>query len=150
VDSEVPGPESPPAADIVEGVVAVLRGHGNRITRARRLVLTALLQPGHHTAEEIAAAVHEQAPSVNLTTVYRNLDELERLLIIDRTYVGHGPATYHLASGAHGHLACEVCGSIVELPGEAFSGLSETAMSAHGFVIRPAHFAIPGRCANCR
>jgi Fur family transcriptional regulator, ferric uptake regulator len=139
-----------PAIEVIQGVPAVLRDHGCRITQARLLLLAALARSGHHSAEEIAAAVHEQAPAVHLTTIYRNLDELERLHIIDRTYVSHGPATYHLASAAHGHLACEVCGSITELPGEAFHALSEAALSAHGFVISPSRFAIPGWCAACQ
>ncbi len=131
-------------------MLALLREHGGRATQARRLLLAALLQPGHHSAEEIAAAVRQQAPDVHLTTIYRNLDELERLHVIDRTYVSHGPATYHLASAAHGHLACESCGSITELPGEAFQTLSDIAMSMHGFAISPSHFAVPGRCACCQ
>jgi Fur family transcriptional regulator, ferric uptake regulator len=141
---------APPPGQVVEGVLAVLRQHGGRATPARRLLLAALTQPGHHTAEEIAAAVRQQAPDVHLTTIYRNLDELERLGIVDRTYASHGPATYHLASAAHGHLACETCGAITELPREAFQTLSEAAMARHGFAIIPSRFAIPGLCARCR
>ncbi|HTW03850.1 MAG TPA: Fur family transcriptional regulator [Streptosporangiaceae bacterium] len=150
MNSEVPGALPSPGADVVESAIAVLRGHGSRITPARRLLLTALREPGHHSAGQIAAAVRAQAPGVHLTTVYRNLEELERLHVVDRTYVNHGPATYHLSSAAHGHLACEACGSIAELPGEAFRALTETAMSLRGFEINPARFAVPGRCAVCR
>jgi Fur family transcriptional regulator, ferric uptake regulator len=131
-------------------VLALLREHGGRATQARRLLVAAVLRPGHHTAEEIAAAVRQQAPDVHLTTIYRNLEELERLQVIDRTYVSHGPATYHLASATHGHLACESCGAIAELPGDAFAALSEAAMSMHGFAISPSRFAVPGRCSRCQ
>jgi Fur family transcriptional regulator, ferric uptake regulator len=148
VDNE--GPAAQARNQVIENVMAVLRQHGSRATHARRLILEVLLQPGHHRAEEIAATVREQAPDVHLTTIYRNLEELERLRIVDRTYVSHGPATYNLASAAHGHLACESCGSIADLPGEAFQALSETAMALHGFTISPSHFAIPGRCARCQ
>lgn len=150
VGSQAPAALRLPAAEVIQGVLTVLRDHGCRITQARLLLLAALARPGHHSAEEIAAAVREQAPAVHLTTIYRNLDELERLHIIDRTYISHGPATYHLASAAHGHLACEACGSIAELPGEAFRALSDAALSAHGFVISPSRFAVPGRCAACQ
>jgi Fur family transcriptional regulator, ferric uptake regulator len=119
-------------------------------TQGRRLLLAALLQPGHHTAEEIAATVRQQAPDVHLTTIYRNLDELERLHVVDRTYVSHGPATYRLAAAAHRHLACESCGAIAELPGEAFQTLRDMAMSMHGFAINPSHFAVPGHWAHCQ
>ena len=150
MNSEAPAALPSLGADVVESAIAVLREHGSRITPARRLLLTALREPGHHSAGQIAAAVREHAPDVHLTTVYRNLDDLEQLHVVDRTYVSHGPATYHLSSAAHGHLACEACGSIAELPGEAFRTLTETATSLRGFEINPARFAIPGRCAHCR
>jgi Fe2+ or Zn2+ uptake regulation protein len=58
-------------------------------------LLEALLAgPGHRSAEQLAADIQARAPGVNLSTIYRNLDELERLKIVDRTHLGHGPATY--------------------------------------------------------
>ncbi len=138
-----------PAADVREQALARLREEGGRITPARRLLLDAITSPGHHTAGELAETVRASAPGVHVTTIYRNLDELERLRLVDRTYISNGPATYHMASVAHGHLACESCGAIADLPGEAFAALHDAAMSMYGFEISPARFAIPGRCARC-
>ncbi|MBV8302285.1 MAG: transcriptional repressor, partial [Candidatus Dormibacteraeota bacterium] len=82
------------ASDVVEGMVARLRDDGVRITTARRLVLQGLIHgAGHPTAEELLAAVRELAPDVHPSTVYRNLDELERLGIVTHTHLGHGAAT---------------------------------------------------------
>jgi Fe2+ or Zn2+ uptake regulation protein len=86
---------------------------------------------------------------VHLSTIYRNLEELERLGVIDSTRLGSGPATYHLASAAHGHLVCEKCGSMTEVPDEMFAGLIEAARDHYGFTINPHRFAVTGRCANC-
>jgi Fur family transcriptional regulator, ferric uptake regulator len=138
-------------ADIIDVVLARIRERGGRATPARRLLLSALIDSsGHQTAEDLAEAVQARAPDVHLTTIYRNLDDLERMGVVDRTYVSHGPATYHLACTSHGHLACENCGAITDIPAEAFLSLAETAMAMHGFVISPGHFAVPGRCANCQ
>jgi len=137
--------------DVIDRVLALLRAHGGRATPARRLLLGALVaSPGHRSAEELAAEVQARAPDVHITTIYRNLEELERLEVVDRMHSGHGPATYHLASGAHGHLSCEGCGAVTEIPGEVFRGLAEAARGTYGFVINPGHFAVSGRCANCR
>ena len=137
--------------DIIEIVLARIRQRGGRATPARRLLLSALIDgAGHQTAEDLAGAVRARAPEVHLTTIYRNLDDLERMGVVDRTYVSHGAATYHLASTSHGHLACENCGAIADIPAEAFRSLAETAMVLHGFAIWPGHFAVPGRCANCQ
>jgi hypothetical protein len=64
----------------IEDVLAGLRERGGRATHARRLLLSALFRDRtHRSAEELAQAVHAQAPAVNISTIYRNLDELVRL-----------------------------------------------------------------------
>jgi Fe2+ or Zn2+ uptake regulation protein len=137
--------------DAVEDVLALVRRHGGRATPARRLLLNALFSSHEHrSAEDLAAEVHTRAPDVHLSTIYRNLEELERLGIIDSTRLGSGPATYHLASAAHGHLACEECGSMTEVPDGMFSDLIRIAYAEYGFTINPHRFAVTGRCASCR
>jgi Fur family transcriptional regulator, ferric uptake regulator len=137
--------------DLVEEILAMLRERGGRATPARRLLLEALVgDQAHRSAEELAAHIREQAPDVNLSTIYRNLDELVRLGVVDRTHCGSGAATYHLASAAHGHLVCEQCGSMTEVPEELFAGLQRAARSTYGFTINPHRLAVTGRCANCR
>jgi len=140
-----------PGADSMEAILDLLRAGGGRITTSRRLVVSALLGlRGHITAEEMCVLVQARAPDVVISTIYRNLEELERLEVIDRTQMAHGPATYHLATAAHGHLVCENCGSITELPSEAFRSLADTARRRHGFTINPGRFAVTGRCAACQ
>jgi Fur family transcriptional regulator, ferric uptake regulator len=135
----------------VDDVLALVRRHGGRATPARRLLLNALFDShGHRSAEELATQVHAQAPDVNLSTIYRNLEELERLGVIDSTRLGGGPATYHLASTAHGHLVCEQCGAVTEVPDEIFADLAKAAATTYGFAIKPHRFAVTGRCASCQ
>jgi Fur family transcriptional regulator, ferric uptake regulator len=135
----------------IEDVLALVRRHGGRATPARRLLLNALFGcREHRSAEELAAEVHSRAPDVHLSTIYRNLEELERLGIIDSTRLGNGPATYHLASAAHGHLVCEECGTMVEVPDEIFADLVRVAGTEYGFAINPHRFAVTGRCASCQ
>jgi len=141
----------PADRDAVEGVLALVRKHGGRATPARRLLLNALFgSREHRSAEELAAQVHDQAPDVHLSTIYRNLEELERLGVIDSTRLGSGPATYHLATAAHGHLVCEQCGTMTEVPDEIFADLVRVAVTDYGFTINPHRFAVTGRCANCQ
>jgi Fur family transcriptional regulator, ferric uptake regulator len=149
--TDQPGAQVAQDREIVEGVLARMRKQGGRATPARRLLLGALVESrGHRSAEELAADVQARAPDVNMSTIYRNLDELERLKIIDRTRLGHGPATYHLASAAHGHLVCEECGSMTEVPDQLFSNLAQTAREMYGFAIDPHRFAVIGLCASCQ
>jgi Fe2+ or Zn2+ uptake regulation protein len=144
-------PAKPAGRDAVEDVLALVRSHGGRATPARRLLLDALFgSREHRSAEDLAAEVHARAPDVHLSTIYRNLEELERLGVIDSTRLGSGPATYHLASAAHGHLACEKCGSMTEVPDAMFSDLIRIAHAEYGFTINPHRFAVTGRCASCQ
>ncbi len=120
------------------------------MTASRRLLLRALFaSTEHRTAEELAAEVQGEDPDVHLSTIYRNLDELERLGVVVHSHFGHGPATYHLATSVHGHFVCEECGALIEVPDSLFDGLAQSARSGFGFTIDPHHFAMLGRCADC-
>ena len=136
---------------VVETVLASLREHGGRATSARRLLLEVLVgSHGHHSADELAALVQARGPEINTSTIYRNLDELRRLQVIDRTCPGQGPATYHLANGSHGHLVCEDCGALTEIPGQFFADLAQRAYEQYGFTVQPRKSAVTGQCAQCR
>jgi len=135
----------------VDDILDLLRSGGGRVTTSRRIILETLFEAeGHLTAEELAAAVQGRAPDVHMSTIYRNLDELQRLGVVLHSHLGHGPATYQLAANAHAHFICEECGAMVEAPIDLFKGLSRTVKTQLGFAIDPRHFAILGRCSNCR
>ncbi len=135
----------------VDEALSLVRASGGRVTPSRRILLRILFeQPGHPSAEELAAAVQADAPDVHLSTIYRNLEELERLGVVVHSHLGHGPATYHLATAGHAHLVCESCGQMIEAPDELFRTVAQTAEASFGFAIDPHHFAVLGRCASCR
>lgn len=138
------------AVDRLETVLDALRAAGGRVTSPRRAILEALIASAEHpTAEQLTAAVQRQQPDVNESTVYRFLDELERLGVVDHVHLGHGPAVYHFADDAHQHLVCEACGLVIEAPAGAFDGLRRRLRNDLGFEVDPRHFAVLGRCAGC-
>jgi Fur family transcriptional regulator, ferric uptake regulator len=135
----------------VDDVLALVRARGGRATPSRRVILEALFEAGRHlTAEELAEAVQSRAPEVHISTVYRNLEEMQRLGVVVHSHLGHGPATYQLASTAHAHFLCEVCEATIEAPDDVFKGLAKTVSARLGFTIDPVHFAMLGRCAACQ
>src|ERR1700678_2917113 len=138
------------STDRVEKVLDLLRESGGRATTSRRILLRCLFEEGpHRTAEELAEEVQRVAPDVHLSTIYRNLEELERLGVVVHAHLGHGPATYHLATETHGHLVCEVCGGTLEAPEGFFSELTDAAAREYSFGIDPRPFPWLGRCAAC-
>ncbi len=137
-------------ADTLEEALELVRQQGGRVTSSRRLLLRALFATtGHRTAEELALEVQAEGPDNHLSTIYRNLEELERLGVVVHSHFGHAPATYHLARSVHGHFVCEQCGTLIEVPDSLFDGLAKTAQGKFGFTIDPHHFAMLGRCADC-
>lgn len=137
-------------ATSVEDALDLVRRAGGRVTPSRRSLLRALFKSkGHVTAEDLAAQLQLESPDIHMSTVYRNLEELERLGVVVHAHFGHGPATYHLATSVHGHFVCEECGKLIEVPDNLFDGVAKKAASEFGFTIDPHHFAMLGRCADC-
>jgi Fur family ferric uptake transcriptional regulator len=148
--SKSPAAREAPDFSSVEAVLAVLRSRGGRVTSSRRTLLEVLFEAdGHMSAETLAAAVQQRAPDVHLSTIYRNLEDLEELGVIAHSHLGHGPSSYLLATHAHAHFVCARCGAMIEAPDALFRGLARTAKAQLGFSIDPKHFAILGRCAQC-
>jgi Fur family transcriptional regulator, ferric uptake regulator len=139
-----------PAPSSVEEVLDLLRARGGRMTSSRRILLEVLFEATDHlSVEDLATAVQSRAPDVHVSTIYRNVEDLEHLGVVAHSHLGHGPATYQLASLSHAHFVCESCGARIEAPDAMFRGLARSAKSDLGFSIDPRHFAILGRCADC-
>jgi Fur family ferric uptake transcriptional regulator len=129
---------------------AELRARGYRLTPQRQLVLEAVGRLGHATPEEIATAVQRTASGVNISTVYRNLELLEELGLLQHTHLGHGAPTYSLASDhEHVHLVCRDCGGIDEAPPEVAVPIVEALAASRGFQVDVGHLAVFGRCGAC-
>jgi len=134
----------------LERILDLLRRRGGRVTAARRAIVSALLgSAGHLTADELTGAVQRAEPDVHMSTVYRCLDALEELGVVDHVHLGHGRAVYHLTDEPHQHLVCEVCGAVIEVPDALFDQLAARLRTDYDFAIRPHHFAVLGRCATC-
>jgi Fur family ferric uptake transcriptional regulator len=135
----------------VTAVLDQLSERGMRRTAARQTILEVLFSTSDHlTAEDLAARVQRRFPSVDVSTVYRTLDVLEGLEIVDHVHLAHGPAIYHLAEDDHQHLVCERCGGVEELPAERLRSFSRMLREDFGFQMHQRHFAIVGVCSTCQ
>ncbi|MGH2718441.1 MAG: Fur family transcriptional regulator [Actinomycetota bacterium] len=135
----------------VGAILDLLSSKGMRKTSARRAILEALLgDQSHLTAEDIAAEVRRRFPSVDLSTVYRTLDTLEQLGIINHTHLSHGPAIFHLSDDDHQHLVCERCGAVVEVSPDKLEPFLTAIRTQFDFEVDRRHFALVGLCAACR
>jgi Fur family ferric uptake transcriptional regulator len=138
---------SAPAADDWQ---AQLRARGYRLTPQRQLVLEAVGALGHGTPEDIANAVRKTASGVNISTVYRTLELLEELGLVQHTHLGHGAPTYSIPSDDdHVHLVCRDCGAVEEMETALLEDVVRRVSAERGFTVDVGHFAVFGRCAGC-
>ncbi len=139
-------------ADPAEAMLAQLAARGGRRTTNRQVIIETIVasDPQHFTAEEIAARVRDRVPRLNISTVYRTLDALADVGIIEHVHLAHGPAVYHMNTDGHRHLYCEVCGSVEELPKAKTSSFFQLLDRDYGFQVDQGHFAIVGTCRACR
>jgi len=139
---------SVPAA---HGWQAELRARGYRLTPQRQLVLEAVGTLGHATPEEIVAAVRQTASGINISTVYRTLELLEELGLVQHTHLGHGAPTYSIPSDDdHVHLVCRDCGGVEEMESSVVDDVVRRLSAERGFSVDVGHFAVFGRCRSCR
>jgi Fur family ferric uptake transcriptional regulator len=128
----------------------LLRSRGLRLTAQRQLILEAVLELGHATPEQVHASVREVAAGVNITTIYRTLELLERLGLVTHTHLSHGSPTYHAAGeGQHVHLVCRSCGTVDDIEPELVRPLADRLAGQRGFLVDIGHVALFGVCVNC-
>jgi Fur family transcriptional regulator, ferric uptake regulator len=136
--------------DRLEEILGRLRERGGRVTMPRRAIITALLEADDHvTADALVDAVRTAQPEIHLSTVYRTVETLTELGVINHVHLGHGPAVYHLTDDAHHHLVCDDCGAIIELPKDVFDALGRRVERDYGFRLDAHHFALGGHCRSC-
>jgi Fur family transcriptional regulator, ferric uptake regulator len=132
-----------------ESVLNTMRGEGLRISTARRVVVASLFAATEPvSAEELAGG--PGAPQLDLASVYRNLERLEKLGVVQRLRVAEGPHRYALArAGNREFLACEHCGAMQEAdPGE-LDAVRKEIRRRFGFEARFSRLPLAGRCREC-
>ena len=116
------------------------------------MVIDALARsPSHHlTAADIVAIVRAEDPEFYESTVYRTLDVLVDLGIVERVQLGPGGAVFHLPHQPHHHLVCQSCGDVLEIPAALLDELAIRLHDEHGFRLRPSASTLVGSCARCQ
>ena len=118
------------------------------MTRQRRLILDLMRQsPRHMTADEIFAQARQQMPSIARGTVYRNLKLMEQAREIARLEMPQGPDRYDKTAAPHGHLYCDGCGDLQDIP---VVGLVKEIENAIGTEVRSYQLTIHYLCPACR
>ncbi len=110
-------------ADWAEHAQKVLAESGRHSGQARRTVIEQLdSQACARSVLEIEDALRTGKRPVARASIYRILDELERLRLVQKVQVGQDMARYEPIRGGdghHHHLVCEHCGTVTPFTDKA-------------------------------
>src|SRR5689334_12510174 len=94
-----------------------------KLTSQRQIVLQAFLehQQEHLSAEEVHNLLRQQSAEIGLATVYRTLELLSELGVLQKMDFGDGRSRYEInetnTPHHHHHLICVACGKVKEFEG---------------------------------
>jgi Fur family transcriptional regulator, ferric uptake regulator len=129
-----------------------IRKAGYRLTPQRAAVWEAVrLEGRHRTAEEITAEVQQSLPEVNTSTVYRTLELLVGLDLVQETRL-NGAVTYFEVAPApvHHHFVCERCGAVGHFDDELLEPVRRRLLEVDGFAVDETRMTVFGLCRDCR
>ena len=112
-----------------------LKEKGLRYTRQREDVLRKILETkGHFEIEDIVIDFKKQNLDVSRSTVYRTLNILKELGIVNEVIKYKNKTLYEVAlKEHHDHLVCEKCGKIIEFHSEEIEKLQNRICKEYNF-----------------
>jgi len=129
-----------------------LQENGYRLTGARRAVVEAIQNSRRAlTPVEVFDMARKKYRALGLVSVYRTLEKLEELHIIQRVHQPHGCQAFIAASQAHEHLLlCQNCGQATFFEGDDLESLIKSLSKKTGYQIREHWLQLFGLCQACQ
>ena len=130
----------------------LLKSAGLRMTGQRTLILDIISQGKEHLdADEVYRLARERQPNLSLSTVYRNLQLLKRLGLVEELHFDQSHHHYESKPKVeHHHLVCLGCGKVVEFGCELSQRMRQEIARKKGFKVTGVEVHMTGYCASCR
>jgi Fe2+ or Zn2+ uptake regulation protein len=129
-----------------------LQTNGYRLTNARKAVVeTVVATNSALNPLEVYEQAKSTCPSLGLVTVYRTLEKLEELNLIQRVHQPDGCNAYLPHANGHQHLIiCQQCGKAMYFEGDNLEAFFERVAGEHGFTVREHWLQLFGVCSECK
>lgn len=125
------------------------KSKGVPLTNQRLAVYRALLETeAHPSAEALFKALHDRLPQLSLGTVYKNIETLRELGLIQEVNVLHETARYDANLDPHHHLVCTKCKRVHDLYDASLSVPAPARL--HGFAVSEVRVQVNGLCPACQ
>ena len=131
-----------------------LREAGFRAGGARAAVLDLMAgQDCCASAQEIHETLRTKDRSVGIASVYRVLDVLTELRLVQRIDVGDGVARFEPAlpdGNHHHHVVCDDCGKVEPFSDSSLETAIAQASKRLGYSVDAHEVVLRGECGDCR
>jgi Fe2+ or Zn2+ uptake regulation protein len=134
------------------GIARAFDEAGYRLT-APRLALAELVadQDGHFTASDLAAIARDRRVGVSRATLFRALDLMVELGVVERLDLPNGDHTYvSCARSHHHHVVCSRCGRTAEVDDSGLNQAVHEIERSSGFRIDAHRLELFGLCRRCQ
>jgi len=125
---------------------------GYRLTEPRRAIAGLIAErPGHFTAEDLLTASQARRLGLGRATVFRALDLLTELGVVERLDLPSGDHAFVACERAHHHhIVCASCGTATDVPDAGLAELVEQIGAASGYRIDRHRLELFGTCPSCQ
>ncbi|WP_436887938.1 Fur family transcriptional regulator [Mammaliicoccus sciuri] len=126
-----------------------------KLTPQREATVRVLLEneADHLSAEDVYLKVKDKAPEIGLATVYRTLELLAELKVVDKINFGDGVARFDLrkegAKHFHHHMVCMECGAVDEIEEDLLEDVERRVEKEFNFKILDHRLTFHGICNRC-
>jgi Fe2+ or Zn2+ uptake regulation protein len=130
--------------------LSLLHKAGCRVTAPREAVITAIQQATRPLGiYELHSLARDQYPYLGLVTVYRTVEKLIELNLVQRIHQPDGQHTYLPIANPNQHmLLCQGCGHVAFFEGD-ISSLAESISRKTGYQLDLSLVQFLGLCADC-
>ncbi|MEW6503959.1 MAG: Fur family transcriptional regulator [Chloroflexota bacterium] len=138
-------------SDLIENWLEQLQASGYRLTEPRRAIVELVATSDHALSPiEIYDIGRQEYPRLGLVTVYRTLERLEDLGLIQRVHSPDGCHRYLRAFEGHQHLLiCTRCGRVEMFAGDDIDPLTRRVEQATGYQVEDHWLQLFGVCPRC-
>ena len=142
--------------DVEKRITDAFQEFSERSTTARQAIARGLIRLGKSgaafTTDDLIQRLHRSHPRIGRATVYRSIEKLVKMKVLDRIDFTDGTHSFRLCSsgGHHHHLACTSCHRVVDMDFCLDQGTMESIGREKGFTIEDHSITLFGLCKDCR
>ena len=135
----------------LQDVTNLLRTQGYKVTPQRLAVYEVLSHTkAHPTADAIYTQLQPNYPTMSLATVYKTLDILSKVGLVQVLNVGEESFRYDANVSNHPHICCVHCGRVDDVPHTDERGLSQVVEQETGYRVSSQQLYFYGICPICQ